>query len=87
MKGVALAGSPPTPGGAVLPAPIVSFDLCEGDRKPSMDGPTVYLAGMGDIDGMIASMREPVGGILQEKQFAGPMSAGRYSSRTRRPTA
>jgi len=73
MEGVALAGSPPAPGEPAPAFPIVSFDLYQGDRKPSMDGPTVYLAGMGDIDGMIARVREAGGEILQEKQFMGPM--------------
>jgi predicted enzyme related to lactoylglutathione lyase len=73
MEGVALPGSPPEPGTPPPEVMTVAFDLYVGDRKPSMDGCTVYLSSGGDIDGMIARVREAGGGILQEKQFMGPM--------------
>ena len=75
MEGVALpgTGAPPEPGAPMPEGPIVAFDLFSGDRKPSMDGATVYLNSGGDIDGMIARVREAGGEILQEKRFMGPM--------------
>ena len=75
MEGVALPGPavPPEPGQMPTGTMTVSFDLYKGDRKPSMDGATVYLASGGDIDGMIARVREAGGEILQEKRFMGPM--------------
>ena len=73
MDGVALAGAgqPPLPGSHPAVSPV-SFDLYNG-RKPSMDGVAVYMNSMGDIDGMLARVREAGGEILQEKQFMGPM--------------
>lgn len=64
---VAAIGGPGDDGG-----PIVSADLSIGGT-PSMDGCTPYLGTNGDIDGMIARVREAGGEILQDKQFMGPM--------------
>jgi uncharacterized protein len=51
---------------------LVSADLYVGG-KPSHDGPTVYLASGGDIDGMLARVAEAGGKVLQEKQNMGEM--------------
>ncbi len=73
MEGIALPGAPSEPGAQPSDDMTVAFDLYVGDRSPSMDGPTVYLGAMGDIDGMIARVRGAGGEILQEKRFMGPM--------------
>ncbi len=74
MEGVALVGTgTPPPAGERPAVSPVSFDLFTGDRKPGMDGATVYLNSMGDIDGMIARVKEAGGEILKEKEFMGPM--------------
>jgi hypothetical protein len=50
----------------------VSADLYVGG-SPSHDGPTVYLASGGDIDGMVARVVEAGGTVLAEKAFMGDM--------------
>lgn len=71
MDGIGLP-TPPTDPGA--PGEMsVAFDLYVTDRVPTTEGPTVYLGAMGDIDGMIARVREAGGEVLQEKRYMGPM--------------
>ena len=72
MEGIALPGTPPEEGAPPPAEMIVAFDLYTGG-KPSMEGPTVYLSSMGDIDGMIARVKEAGGEVLDEKAFMGPM--------------
>lgn len=50
---------------------VVSADLYVG--KPSMEGCTIYLNTMGDINGMVQRVRDAGGEILQEPQDMGPM--------------
>ena len=51
---------------------MVSADLYVGGT-PSHEGPTIYLSSGGDIDGMIARVREAGGKVLDEKAFMGEM--------------
>ena len=64
---VALIGTPDDADG-----PVGSADLYLGG-KPSQEGPTVYLASGGDIDGMLARVVPAGGKILQEKAYMGEM--------------
>jgi predicted enzyme related to lactoylglutathione lyase len=73
MEGIGLPGVLPEPGAEPSGEMSVAFDLYVSDRPPSMEGPTVYLGAMGDIDGMVARVREAGGEILQDKQYMGPM--------------
>lgn len=50
----------------------VSADLYVGG-KPSQEGSTPYLGSSGDIQGMVARVREAGGTVLQEPQFMGDM--------------
>jgi predicted enzyme related to lactoylglutathione lyase len=50
----------------------VSADLFVGGT-PSTDGPTIYLAANGDIDGMLERAAEASGEVLREKAFMGEM--------------
>ena len=72
IEGIALPGTPPDEGAPPSGEMSVAFDLYTGGT-PSMDGPTVYLSSLGDIDGMIARVKEAGGEILDEKAFMGPM--------------
>jgi uncharacterized protein len=56
------------PGGSE--GPTVSADLYVGGT-PSHDGPTVYLGGGGEIDGMLGRVVEAGGKVLQEKAYMG----------------
>jgi len=72
MDGVALPGRPPGADESQPPSRIVAFNLYLGGQ-PSDAGPTVYLSSRGDIDGMIARVREAGGTIDQDKQYQGEM--------------
>jgi len=50
----------------------VSCDLNTGG-KPGVDGPTPYLSAFGDIQGMVARVKEAGGSVLQEPQNMGDM--------------
>ncbi len=50
---------------------VVSADLSVG--TPGVDGPTPYLGSGGDIEGMVARVKEAGGEVLQEPRFMGPM--------------
>lgn len=64
---VAVIGAP-SEGGPMR----VSADLYVGGT-PTHEGATVYLGSNGDIDGMIARVKEAGGKVLQEKQNMGEM--------------
>jgi len=51
---------------------VVSADVSLSG-KPGVDGPVPYLGARGDINAMIARVREAGGEVLQEPQFMGPM--------------
>ena len=69
---VAVIGAP-SEGGPGEGGPMrVSADLYLGGT-PTHDGATVYLTSNGDIDGMIARVKEAGGKVLQEKQDMGEM--------------
>lgn len=74
MEGIALIGMPVGQSDAPPPPsePIVSVDLYKGGT-PSMDGVTIYFGTYGDMDGMLARVREAGGEVLQEKQDMGEM--------------
>ena len=59
------------PGEPGLNEAIVSADLSPG--KPGVDGPVPYLGSGGDIEAMVARVREAGGEVLQDPQFMGPM--------------
>lgn len=73
MEGIGLPGFPSEPGVEPTGEMAVAFDLYVSDKPPTMDGPTVYLGSMGDIDGMAARVVEAGGEILQDKKYMGPM--------------
>jgi uncharacterized protein len=53
---------------------VVSADLAMGENmKPSMDGPTVYLDPMGDIDAFMQRVASAGGRILQAPMDMGPV--------------
>lgn len=77
VTGLAVTEMPGGPGVAVISRAgtdelAVSADLYQGGT-PSADGPTVYFGTDGDIDGMLARVKEAGGTILQEKQDMGAM--------------
>jgi predicted enzyme related to lactoylglutathione lyase len=75
MEGIALIGMTPPAGEAPMPRsdePIVSADFYLGGT-PSTTGATVYFNADGDINGMVARVREAGGEVLEEPQFRGDM--------------
>lgn len=52
---------------------LVSADLYVGGTPLAEGGTTIYLTTGGDIDGMLARVREAGGEVLQEKQSMGAM--------------
>ena len=75
MDGIALFGMMPTtdqPTPPISNEPIVSADLYLGGN-PGGEGTTIYFSAMGDINGMVARVREAGGEILEEPQNRGPM--------------
>jgi len=75
MEGIALIGVPepgaePPAGGGEM---IVSADLYSGGTPSVTAGPTIYFSAYGDINGMVARVREAGGEILEEPQDRGPM--------------
>jgi uncharacterized protein len=77
MDGIALIGMAPSAGQMVQPReipaePIVSADLYAGGQ-PGPGGTTIYFSSSGDINGMVARVREAGGEVLEEPQFRGPM--------------
>ena len=51
---------------------IVSADLYSGGT-PSVTGATIYFSAYGDINGMVARVKEAGGEVLEEPQDRGPM--------------
>ena len=76
MEGIALIGMTPPAEGVEIPPQemerIVSVDLYLGGT-PSTTGATIYFSSYGDINGMVARVREAGGEVLEEPQFRGPM--------------
>jgi predicted enzyme related to lactoylglutathione lyase len=75
MDGIALIGMGPTGGEPAAPTEqemIVSADLYLGG-SPSPGGTTIYFSAYGDINGMVARVREAGGEVLEEPEFRGPM--------------
>jgi len=76
MEGIALIGMTPPEGAAPAPRemePIVSADLYSGGTPSDSAGATIYFNAYGDINGMVARVREAGGDVLTEPEFRGPM--------------
>jgi predicted enzyme related to lactoylglutathione lyase len=75
MDGLALIGMMPREGAPPATGqtePIVSADLYLGGT-PGGSGTTIYFSSYGDINGMVARVREAGGEVLEEPTFRGPM--------------
>jgi len=77
MDGIALIGMQPTAEQQQMPReempePIVSADLYTGGQ-PGAGGTTIYFSSYGDIQGMVARVREAGGQVTQEPEFRGEM--------------
>lgn len=76
MEGIALIGMMPTSDNPTPPTggeSIVSADLYVGGSPSVTSGTTIYFSAYGDINGMVARVREAGGEVLTEPEDRGPM--------------
>jgi len=76
MEGIALIGMMPgvdAPPESGTQEPIVSADLYAGGTPSETAGTTIYFSSYGDIQGMVARVKEAGGTVLTEPEFRGPM--------------